>query len=105
MVILEEIRSQKRATIETVEARYQETQRELQAFRDEVRSDNRLFHAALRDHSEALRNHGGDVRELRTEVSTLKEQLSRLDAVITTDYRERLHRLEQRVEALERRPA
>jgi len=98
MVILEEIRSQNRATIETVEARHQETRRGLQDFRTEVRGDMQVV-------QEALQAHRDDIRQLRAELATLKEDVSRLDAVITTDYRERLQRLEQRVEALERRPA
>ena len=98
MVILEEIRSQNRATIETVEARHQETRRGLQDFRTEVRGDMQVV-------QEALQAHRDDIRQLRAELATLKEDVSRLDAVITADYRERLQRLEQRVEALEGRRA
>jgi predicted nuclease with TOPRIM domain len=98
LVILEEIRSQNRATIETVEARHQEARRDLQDFRTEVRNDLQVVQGALQAHRE-------DIRALRAELAKLNGDVSRLDAVITADYRERLHRLEQRVEALERRPA
>jgi hypothetical protein len=90
MVILEEIRSQNRATLETVEASHQETRRELHEFRDEVRGDNRVVQAALREHS-------GEIRQLNTEVGTLKEHLTRIDAVINPDYRKHLHRLEEKL--------
>lgn len=98
MIILEEIRSQNRATIETVEARHQEARRDLQDFRTEVRGDVQMVQGAVQAHRD-------DIRQLRAELGTLREHLSRLDAVITADYRDRLHRLEQRVEAIERRPA
>ena len=98
MVILEEIRSQNRATIETVEARHQESRRDLQDFRTEVRGDMKVV-------QEALLAHRDDLRQLRGGLDTLKGDVSRLDAVITADYRERLQRLEQRLEAIERRRA
>jgi hypothetical protein len=66
--------------------------------RGDIRGDIRLLEGAIQGHS-------ADIRQLKTEVAALKDQLSRLDAVITPDYRERLHRLEERVEALERGPA
>lgn len=47
MIILEEIRSQNRATIETVEARHQENRRDLQDFRAEVRGDMQVVQEAL----------------------------------------------------------
>ncbi len=128
MVILEEIRSQNRATIETVEARHQETRRDLEDFRTEVRGQFRVVHDVLRAHGEDIgqlktglgevgsglaevRSEVAEVRttlaqvttdlgEVRSEVAALKANVSRLDAVITADYRERLQRLEQRVEAL-----
>jgi chromosome segregation ATPase len=98
MVILEEIRSQNRAALEAVEGHHQEIRRELQDFRREVQSETRMFRAAVQGNS-------ADLQQLKTEVSALKEQVARVDAVITVDYRERLHRLEERVEALERKPA
>lgn len=96
MVILEEIRSQNRATIEAVDAHRQESSRELQAFGSEIRGDIQALHAVVREH-------GADVRQLKSDIVALKEQITRLDAVITADYRDRLHRLEERMDALEHR--
>lgn len=90
MVILEEI--------EAVEGHHQEIHRELQDFPGEVQPEIRMVRSAV----QAI---GGDLQQLRVEVSALKEQVARVDAVITVDYRQRLHRLEERVEALERKPA
>ncbi len=98
MIILEEIRSQNRATIERVESHHEEIRRELQDFRSDIRGEFRMVQGVLQ-------SHGTDVRQLKADIASLKEQVARLDAVITTDYRERLQKLEQRVEALERRPA
>ena len=95
MVTLEEIRSQNRATIEAVEAHHQGIRKELHEFRTEARADVRMLQAGIQ-------NHSAEVRQIKTDVAALKEHLSRLDAVITADYRERLNRLEARVEALER---
>jgi hypothetical protein len=63
LVILEEIRSQNRATIETVEARHQEARRDLQDFRTEVRSDLQVVQGALQAHRE-------DIRALRASVTS-----------------------------------
>jgi hypothetical protein len=94
MVILEEIRSQNRATIETVEARHQETRRDLQDFRTEVRGEFRVVHDVLRAHGEDIGQLKTGLGEVRSELAALKADVSRLDAVITADYRERLQRLE-----------
>jgi hypothetical protein len=98
MVILEEIRSQNRASLEAVEGHHQEIRRELQDFRSEVQSEVRLVR-------KAVQGNGVDLQQLKMEISALKVQVARVDSVITIDYRERLHRLEERVEALERKPA
>ncbi|HEY6552356.1 MAG TPA: hypothetical protein VI669_03330 [Vicinamibacteria bacterium] len=98
MVILEEIRSQNRAALEAVQGHHQEIRREIQDFRGEVHSDMRMLRSAVQAN-------GADLQHLKAEVSALKDQVTRVDAVITLDYRERLHRLEERVEALEREPA
>ena len=98
MVILEEIRSQNRIALEAVEGHHQEIRRELQDFRSEFQSDTRMLRSAVQGNA-------ADLQHLKAEVSALKDQVARVDAVITLDYRERLHRLEARVEALERKPA
>ena len=98
MVILEEIRSQNRAALEAVEGHHQEIRREFQDLRGNVQSEMRMVRAAVQ-------GVGGDVQRLKIEIGALKDQLSRIDAVVTVDYRDRLHRLEERVEALERNRA
>jgi chromosome segregation ATPase len=98
LVILEEIRSQNRAALEAVEGHHQEIRREFQDLRSDVQSEMRMVRSAVQ-------GIGGDVQQLRIEVAALKEQVTRIDAVITVDYRDRLHRLEERVEALERERA
>ncbi len=70
LVILEEIRSQNRATIETVEARHQEARRDLQDFRTEVRNDLQVVQGALQAHRE-------DIRVLRAELAALNGDVSR----------------------------
>ena len=95
MVILEEIRSQNRAALEAVEGHHQEIGREFQDLRSDIKAEVRMVRSAV----QVI---GADVQQLRAEVGSLKDQVARIDAVITVDYRERLHRLEERIEALER---
>lgn len=72
MVLLEEIRSQNRATIETVEARYGELRREMHAFRDEFRTELSLIRNVVQGHT-------GDIRDLRTDVREVKSGLARVE--------------------------
>ena len=71
MVILEEIRSQNRATIEAVEGHHQEIRRQLQDVRGDVQAEMRMVRSAV----QAV---GGDVQQLKVEVAALKEQVSRI---------------------------
>lgn len=98
MVILEEIRSQNRATLEAVEAHREEFRRELQDLHTETRGEMGMLRSAAQGIA-------ADVQHIKAEVAALKEQAARIDAVITADYRERLQRLEERVAAIERRSA
>jgi NifB/MoaA-like Fe-S oxidoreductase len=85
MVILEEIRSQNRATIETVEAGHQESRRDLQDFRTEVRGEFRVVRDVLRAHGEdigqlktGLGEVSADLAEVGSELAALKADVSRL---------------------------
>jgi predicted nuclease with TOPRIM domain len=98
MVVFEEIKSQNRATIEAVETTRDTLKAEIQHNRTEV--------VARLDTLEAtVRQNGADIRQVRNDIAALKEQMTRIDVMMAVDYRERLVRLEERVEAIERRSA
>ncbi len=110
LVILEEIRSQNRATLEAVEAHRGEFRREIQELRSATRADVDVLKSAARELvsdvavlGSALQGVAADLQQLKTDLAGLREQVARTDAVITADYRERLERLERRIEAIERR--
>jgi septal ring factor EnvC (AmiA/AmiB activator) len=103
-VILEDIRSQNRATLEAVESfegRYARDRTE-----DRARTDGRfdVIEGVLREHSRDIREIKTDVAVLKTDVALLKADV----AAIKTDLRrvddkvDHLSALEPRVTALER---
>jgi ABC-type transporter Mla subunit MlaD len=89
-VILEDIQSQNRATLEAVETFRAEAKRELHDFREETRGNFATVFAVLRDHTK-------DIGELKTDVAGLKSGLDRVEVKVDD-----LSRLEPRVAALER---
>jgi hypothetical protein len=96
-VILEDIRSQNRATLEAVESfegRYARDRAE-----DRARTDGRfdVIEDVLREHSRDIREIKADVAVLKTDVAVLKADLRRVDGKI-----DHLSALEPRVAALER---
>lgn len=85
LVILEDIRSQNRLTIETVEARHDEMRRELQNFRGEVRADMSVLRTIVQGQSI-------DIRDLKTglaRVETKVDQLGSIEARVATLERRR----------------
>ncbi|MET0555823.1 MAG: hypothetical protein ABW221_22475 [Vicinamibacteria bacterium] len=100
-VILADIRSQNRATVEASRAA---SSLELQEFREEATSNFGIVFGVLREHSSDLRAIKVDVAESRTDVAVLKTDL----AAIKSDLRQvdgqvgHLSALEPRVAALER---
>jgi hypothetical protein len=110
-VILEDIRSQNRATLEAVEASRTEFGRELQQFRQETNGNFAIVFGALREHTQDIRELKTDVAVLKSDVSEVKADVEvvKLDvAEIKTDLRrvdskvDHLSALEPRVAALER---
>jgi hypothetical protein len=89
-VILEDIRSQNRATLEAVESfegRYARDRA-----RDRARTDGRFDVI-----ENVLREHSRDIREIKTDVAAIKTDLRRVDGKV-----DHLSALEPRVVALER---
>jgi hypothetical protein len=115
-VILEEVRSQNRATIEAVEAMGVALRSEIQELRAEFGARLDALEAAVRQNSadirknsedirrnsDDIRKNSEDIRQLRIEVEALKQQAARIEAELSTEHRQRLLRLETRVDALER---
>lgn len=85
-VILEEIRSQNRATIEAVEASRGKLERGLDQLREQTNARLEVLEAGVRQNSTDVRHLQADVREVAGKVDTLT-------------------RIEERVGALERRGA
>jgi hypothetical protein len=85
-VILEEMRSQNRATIEAVEASRVKLERGLEQLREQTNARLEVLEAGVRQNSTDIRHLQGDVREVAGKVDTLT-------------------RIEERVAALERRRA
>ena len=83
LVLVEEMRSQNRPSLEVVQAHHRQMRQDLQDFRGEVQSEFGIVHAAIK-------TIGGEVQQLKVEVTALKEQVARIDAVITVDYRDRV---------------
>jgi chromosome segregation ATPase len=88
LVILEDIRSQNRLTIETVDARHEEMRRELQNFRGEVRADI----SALRT---IAQGQSIDIRDLKTGLARVEAKVQNVET--------RVENIETRVENTETR--
>lgn len=90
-LILEEMRSQNRATIEAVEASRTTLERELHQMREQTNARLEVLEAGVRQNGTDTRHLQGDVKQLQSEVRGLAGKL------------ERVAHLEERVGALERR--
>jgi DNA repair ATPase RecN len=97
-VILEEIRSQNRTTIEAVEAARVVLEQRIDRLDQETRSRDGLLERAIRENSLEIRQHGVDIRDLKSAVNQNSIDIRSLTARV-----EALARLEERVAALERR--
>jgi hypothetical protein len=96
-VILEDIRSQNRATLEAVEASRTEFGRELQQFRQETNGNFAIVFGVLREHTQDIRELKTDVAVLKSDVAAIKTDLRRVDRKV-----DHLSALEPRVATLER---
>jgi len=106
-VILEEIRSQNRATIEAVEASRLSLEQRIERLEQETRSRDSLLEAATRDLRATVEQNGKDIRDLKaavqentTDIRDVKVTVRDLAGKV-----EALTRLEERVAAVERRLA
>ncbi len=134
-VVLKEIRAQNKVAIEVAEARHDEVRRELQNFRGEVHADMSVLRTIIQGHSIDIRdlkngfarvetkvdrvearveniderlgrvetkveNVDGRLGRVETRLDTMDARLEQVDAKI-----DKLLPLEDRVAALERRPA
>lgn len=99
-VILEEIRSQNRATIEAVEA----TREALEAKIDQVDRNSQardaVLEAAVRQNSKDIRKNSEDLRQNSVDILKNSEDIRLLTTRVDA-----LGPLDQRVSALERRPS
>lgn len=101
VVILEEIRSQNRATLEAVSALGTDLRGEMRHMREDLGSRIAALEAAVRQHAVDIRQLREQIANLREEIGSLKDRVGRIEEQLTADYRMRLQRLEDRVQSLE----
>ena len=70
-VILEEIRSENRATIEAVQSSYGELKRDISELREDTKAGLQVLEAPVRQNSTDIRTFQGDVRNLAEKVDNL----------------------------------
>ena len=92
-VILEELRSQHRAVLRVVEARFDALQSDVNQLREENRVRFDTLEAVVRQNSADIRQNSADIR-------VLTERVDKLDARV-----EQLASLDERVQALDRHQA
>ena len=110
-VILEEIRSQNRATIEAVQSSHGELKRDIAELRGETTARFQVLEAAVRQNGADIRQNSTDIQDLRGEVRQNSADIRILQREVaqnSTDIRrldekvDNLSGLEARVSALER---
>jgi predicted RNase H-like nuclease (RuvC/YqgF family) len=120
-ILLEDIRSQNRATIEAVLTAGERTNARIDRVEQEMREGFTLLGVAVRQNSSDIRELKRDVSELKRDVSELKQDVSGLkqdvsglktdvarltvEMSVVSSKVDRLVPLEQRVIALENRPS
>ena len=92
-IILEEIRSQNRATIEAVEVSREALERRIERLEQETRARDGMHEMAIRELKLEVRQLQGDMRTLQGDMRTLTSKV------------EALSHIEERVSALEKRLA
>jgi DUF4097 and DUF4098 domain-containing protein YvlB len=96
-VILEEIRSENRATIEAVQSSYGELKRDILELREDTKAGLQVLEAAVRQNSTDIRTLQGEVRQNSADIRTLQGDVRNLAEKV-----DNLSDLEVRVATLER---
>jgi chromosome segregation ATPase len=96
-VILEEILSQNRATIEAVQSTRDELKRDMAEFREDTNTRFQGLEAAVRQNGADIRQNSADIRTLQGDVRNLQGDVRNLAEKV-----DNLSGLEVRVAALER---
>jgi hypothetical protein len=99
-IILEEIRSQNRATIEAVEVSREALERRIDRLEQETRVRDGMHEMAIRELKLEVRQLQADMRTLQGDVRTLQGDVRTLTSKV-----EALSHIEERVSALEKRLA
>jgi uncharacterized coiled-coil DUF342 family protein len=106
-IILEEIRSQNRATIEAVEVSREALERRIERLEQETRARDGMHEMAIRELKLEVRQLQGDLRSLQGDLRSLQGDMRTLQGemrTLTTKV-EALSHIEERVSALEKRLA
>lgn len=99
-VILEEIRSQNRATIEAVEASRAALEQRIERLEHGTSTRDAALEMAIRELRVSVHQNGAEIRQLQGDVKVLQGDVRGLSARV-----EALARLEERVTAIEKRLA